>query len=125
MQQPDSDVQAVAILLAEAGAAGNMPAAVLAAAHDQARLGLASPNSRCRALALHLARSPFLNDQTDLLELVAPLLRDPSPEVRREALQAVGRKIEVVGSEDSLHWLCTTRTAKYGTGVRWPCWPAD
>jgi hypothetical protein len=93
------------LALAEALVEANPPAEVLAAAHEQARLGLASPNARCRARALHLTRSRVLADQTDLLELVVPLLRDPSAVVRREALQAIGLQDKLISTEDLLSWL--------------------
>jgi HEAT repeat protein len=104
-QQPDTEIQAGALTLAEALVEASPPPDVLAAAHDQARLGLTSPNARCRALALHLTRSPRLIDETDLLELLVALLRDPSAEVRREALQAVGLKEAVISADDLLAWL--------------------
>jgi HEAT repeat protein len=104
-QQPDSDIQAGALSLAESLVEADPPAEVLAAIHDQARLGLASPNARCRALALQLTRSRPLTNETDLLELVVPLLRDPSAEVRREALQAVGLKDRLISADDLLTWL--------------------
>jgi HEAT repeat protein len=54
-----------------------------------------------RVLAIRLALRPGM----DVLDQVVPLLQDPSAEVRRAALLAVGPSDELIGTDDLLQWL--------------------
>jgi hypothetical protein len=78
---------------------------VLRAVHDLARIGLRAANATSRARGLRLARSRALNNDRTLLQLAVPLLRDPSANVRRQAICAVGLKPDLISSEDLLAWL--------------------
>jgi hypothetical protein len=101
----DADVQARALALADLLAGQAPPARVLDAIHAAARAGLTARTPGNRVRAVLLTRSPALKNKTDLLELVLPLLRDSSAEVRREALRAVGLRRDVISDEDLLSWL--------------------
>jgi hypothetical protein len=51
-----------------------------------------------RVQAIRLAR----REELDLLEAVTPLLNDPAPEVRREAMLAVGSAVAAINTDDLL-----------------------
>jgi hypothetical protein len=86
-----------AVGLAAAVMSRPRPADVAAVCSKLAREGLASPSAPVRVRAVSLCLQPGL----DLLEPVAALLKDPSAEVRRAALVAVGPS-EVAGEESLL-----------------------
>jgi HEAT repeat protein len=62
---------------------------------------LASDNVDNQIVAIRLARIPGM----DVLDQVVTLLRDPSADVRRAALLAVGPSDVLIGTDDLLQWL--------------------
>jgi hypothetical protein len=100
-------IQARALALADLVVDYHPAPDVMRAIHDLARAGLIAPDSTSRVRAVRLIRSRPLNGEKDLLELVLPLLRDPSAEVRRQAICAVALKDKesLISSEDLLAWL--------------------
>jgi HEAT repeat protein len=73
----------------------------LPACRELARACLTDGDAENRGRAVGLALHPGM----DLHRPVLPLLRDPSAEVRRLAMLAVGPAAEVIGTEELLHWL--------------------
>jgi hypothetical protein len=104
-QGNDRRLHARALTLADALVDRQPPPEILEAIAQLARSGLASPDPANRRLAASLTRARAFRDKTDLLELVLPLLRDPSAAVRRQAIRAVGLKGQLISTEDLLHWL--------------------
>jgi hypothetical protein len=101
----EAGVRCRALALANVLVDLNPPGEVLDAAYALARAGLTAPDPATRTRAVNLTRSRALRSKTDLAELVLPLLRDPSAEVRREALRAVGLNDKLISDEDLLTWL--------------------
>jgi hypothetical protein len=99
---PDPGVRArtldlVALLLDHPG-----QAALLGDCREVLRAGLRAPDPATRLRAVQLAVQPRLG----LLERVMPLLNDPSPEVRREAMLAARSAPEaMIKTESLLRWL--------------------
>jgi hypothetical protein len=104
-QIQNREVQARALALANILADLNPPKEVLDAAYILARAGLAASEPATRTRAVNLTRSRSLSVKTDLAELVLPLLRDASAEVRREAMRAVGLNAKLISDDDLLAWL--------------------
>ncbi len=105
---PDRRVRVGALGLAAALRGRDLPAEVADAVRDLARAGLRDADPEARTRAVQLALLP----QFRLLEQVVPLLHDPSAEVRRAAMLAVGParddadgKHELVHADDLLPWL--------------------
>jgi hypothetical protein len=78
---------------------------VLRAIRALTRIGLRAKDATSRARGLRLARSHALSNARDLLQQAIPLLRDPSANVRRQAICAVGLRPDLISSEDLLPWL--------------------
>jgi HEAT repeat protein len=78
--------------------------AVHAPCTELVQRGLKHPDAGQRAGAVGLALRPELM----MLDRVVPLLGDPSAEVRRAALLAVGPHPALIGDDDLLHWLHDT-----------------
>lgn len=96
------EVHARALAVAEALVEHGCPAEQLGDCRGLVQACLRDADPANRASAVRLAVHPDLG----LLEEVAPLLRDPAPAVRREAMLAARLAPEtVVKTDDLLHWL--------------------
>jgi HEAT repeat protein len=82
--------------------AGGKPGPVADRCRDLAAQGLASKHPEVRAGAIRLVTQPPLNTEKQLLDEVAPFLGDPSAEVRRAAVLALGLAEDVVTVEHLL-----------------------
>jgi HEAT repeat protein len=96
----DESVHAAALTLADASPIG-LSAEYSQACVELARIGLKEGNSENRALAVRVAARPA----SGLNVAVVAALRDPSADVRREALLAVGPWDDAIATEDLLQWL--------------------
>src|SRR5207248_2195691 len=67
-----------------------------------ARFGLQDAEARGRDHAARLTLHPAVRADRRLLQDVLPLVRDPSPMVRRVALLSVGSEDELIGEDDLL-----------------------
>jgi hypothetical protein len=72
---------------------------------DLVRAGLAEAEVETRVRAVHLTLHKSLRADLDLLREVVPLLHDPEPVVRRDAMLAVGPAAKVIGEEELLPML--------------------
>lgn len=89
----EPEVQSSAVDLAAALIANPIgPEKVVPAVRETARAGLRSASAEVRLKAVRLCLQPGV----DMLEHVVALLRDPTPEVRRAAILAVGPADQVV-----------------------------
>jgi hypothetical protein len=110
-RSPHRELNARALLLADVLVDQLPPPELLTAIYHLARNALTAPEAASRARAIHVARSQALADKPDLVELILPLLRDPSAAVRCEALQAVALKKYpdsdkyLISGDDLLAWL--------------------
>lgn len=73
----------------------------LRACRTMARACLRDATTEIRTRAMRLALRPGI----DLIGELVPLLRDPSPEIRRNAIVAVGPMPEAIATDDLLAWL--------------------
>jgi hypothetical protein len=89
--QPEPEVQEAGVDLA-AALAGQAGEENLAAVREMARAGLRAAKAEVRLKAVRLCLQPGV----EMLDQVVALLRDPSPEVRRAAVLAVGPAEQVV-----------------------------
>jgi len=97
----DADVRAAALDLAAALLERPDAAESLSACRDLALACFTDPSAENRVRAAQLALHPG----TDLQQPALPLLRDPSPEVRRLAMLVVGPAPSVISTDELLHWL--------------------
>lgn len=96
----DESVRGAALTLADKSPA-TLPADYQQACAELAKLGLKDAQAENRALAVRVAG----RRGKDMTAAVVAALRDPSGDVRREALLAVGPWDDAVGTEDLLQWL--------------------
>ena len=96
---PDKGVRVRALILAEVVLA-RLPPRQTGLYRDLALQGLSAPEAEVRAGAARLAMHPPLCADEPLLEKVVPLLKDPSPEVRRAALLTVGLAEKTIGVDE-------------------------
>jgi HEAT repeat protein len=112
--------QEAAVELAATLTEGDAAAGVAARPLVSAAVG--STSAGVRAAAVRLAGRP----EVALSESLVPLLHDPEPAVRREALLALASARELLSDEELLHWLHDTdaearklcETALRGRGLR-------
>jgi hypothetical protein len=97
----EETVRDQALTLATSLATQPASSSSLNACRELARACLHDTNADNRGRALRLAIQPSI----DLREQVAPLLSDPSPEIRRTAMVVLGPATEVISTDDLLHWL--------------------
>jgi hypothetical protein len=76
-------------------------AVFLAASRELVRAGVRDDASEVQQAAIHLASHPAVR----MLPALVPLLRDSRPEIRREALLAVGTAPDAIATDDLLEWL--------------------
>ena len=97
----DKEVLAEALCLARTLVTKTREPDVRAACRELVRLCIRSDHPENRADALQLALHPDVH----LLQEVLVLLDDPSPEVRRMTVVALGPSEQAIGTEDLLRWL--------------------
>jgi hypothetical protein len=97
-----SGVREAAMSLTATSLAGcSMQPDLLRACRQLIQMCLSDRSAANRVQAIRLA----LQKEIDLLEAVTPLLNDAAPEVRREAMLAVGPAPGVINTDDLLQWL--------------------
>jgi HEAT repeat protein len=97
----DPEVRRHGLKLAKLAAPMGESPELLAGCRDLVGSYLRDGELETRIAAIQLASSPPVN----LLDQVALLLRDPAPEIRREAMAAVGSMGDVMATDDLLCWL--------------------
>jgi hypothetical protein len=98
---PGKEVRIAALELTAALLIQSSQAGLVERWREVARTALRDSEPEVRARAIQLAQAPPFG----LLERIVPLLRDPSAQVRRAAILAVGPSQTVISSEDLLGWL--------------------
>jgi hypothetical protein len=97
----DGAVRGAALDLASALLARSDYAESIGPCRELAVACFGDQNAENRARAAQIALHPGM----DLQQQSLPLLRDPSPEVRRLAMLVVGPAQSVISTDDLLHWL--------------------